>query len=120
MPSALFLADINLPDGTAVACGSHLTKRWLLRNDGPSDWPQDTMVCLRNSHKLTCQLQILLETEYNTTPAGAIGHVSAGSDVEVAVDVIVPMAPGVFSQRYRLAANGYAFGVFLWFTFYVY
>ncbi len=36
--SARFLADLTVPDGTAVAAGEPIDKRWSVQNDGTCDW----------------------------------------------------------------------------------
>lgn len=36
--SARFLADLTIPDGTVVAPGETIDKRWSVQNDGTCDW----------------------------------------------------------------------------------
>ncbi len=36
--SARFLADLTIPDGTVVAAGETIDKRWSVENDGTCDW----------------------------------------------------------------------------------
>ena len=88
-----FVADLTVPDGTAVAASAGFTKSWRLRNCGTTDWSGLTAV----------------RTSGSFGPASfAIPATAPGASVDISVPMSAPAAAGHFRSTYRLqGADGH-------------
>jgi pimeloyl-ACP methyl ester carboxylesterase len=95
---ARFVADVNYPDGTAVAPGQTFEKRWRLQNCGTSSWSGYQAVRISG----------------NYGPASFPVSGAARATVEVAAQITAPTAPGTYRATYRLQGPGGQFGDSFW------
>jgi hypothetical protein len=88
-----FVADVTIPDDTAVQAGSTFTKTWHLRNCGTTDWSHLTAV----------------RTDGTMTPSSfAVPRTAPGGVATVSVSLRAPDSPGRSRTTYRLrAADGH-------------
>lgn len=102
-----FIADVTLPDGTIVAPGSKFTKIWKLGNHGTQDWATGTNLIHVGGDSL---LENPTDGPVIVTPASA-----SGGEVDVAVDLVAPAAPGRYISYFRLCGpRGMRFGQRIW------
>ena len=98
-----FIQDVNFPDGTVVQPGQHLTKRWLVENNGSCDW--DSRYRLRFSGGITMGAA----TEEALYPA------RSGVQPELQVNFTAPDTPGIYRSEWRAYdPTGLAFGDLLY------
>ncbi|MBN2006401.1 MAG: hypothetical protein JXA21_23820 [Anaerolineae bacterium] len=96
---ASYVADVSIPDYTAVEPGQGFVKTWRVRNSGNCDWPGDV------------QLRFI-EGEVMGAPANiAVGTVAPGATADVSVNMVAPTNGGTYKGIWTMAAgDGTAFG----------
>lgn len=105
-PRSAFQADLTLPDGSQVTCGTDVTKRWSLTNVGDEAWPEGSKLMFVGG---------ALHPAARSDALSAVPLAAAGRSVEVWAHVRVPATPGRHTGYYRLAtADGKRFGHRLW------
>jgi len=97
---AHFVADVTVPDGTAMAPGEAFTKTWRLQNVGSCPW---------ENYSLVFDHGVLMggprEVPLDET-------VRPGETVEVSVELFAPQEAGVYQGFWRLRSpSGGTFGV---------
>jgi hypothetical protein len=95
---ATFVRHVNWVDGSVVAPGATITKRWELRNCGGTVWD------LSDGYKAVRLAGGYGPTEFRV-PAAAPGQV-----VEAATDIVVPSSPGTHRATFRLTGPAGNFG----------
>jgi next-to-BRCA1 protein 1 len=96
---ARFVEDLTVPDGTVVAPGVALDKRWSVLNAGSCDWSAG----YRLVRVGTSAIEGLAEL--------ALFPASAGATAEWQVEVRAPSEPGEYLARWRARApDGTLFG----------
>ncbi|KAJ2710707.1 hypothetical protein H4R19_003617, partial [Coemansia spiralis] len=104
---AIFVEDVTIPDGTAVAPGEVFTKIWSVANMGADQWPAGTML-VHISGKPA------IPGNQKTTPI-VVGK--RYEQVGIAVDMVAPCTPGRYVSQWRLMTpDGHYFGAGLWCT----
>ncbi len=94
-----FVADLGLPDGTAVPPGTFFHKTWRVRNTGDCTWPEGTELVHISGDMLPGPSQV---------PVAPTGP---GSEVDIAVNLQAPPRPGKYASFWRLQmAGGHLFG----------
>eukprot|EP01040_Poterioochromonas_malhamensis_P012409 gene12409-13569_t len=100
------LKDVTYPDGTIVQPGTSFRKVWRVRNDGSQAWPVGVSLVfvggdsMGNSH-IKENLPAILPNE----------------EIDVAVSLIAPTGPGMYTAYYRLQSKEQQFfGNRLWAT----
>jgi hypothetical protein len=106
-PMARFVGDITIPDATVVAPSTDFVKIWLVRNDGPCDWPTFgngvRLVTAGGDPMCDANLSIPVES------------ITVGTETHISVTLKSPPAPGRYVSYFRLqAADGVVFGQKLW------
>jgi len=100
---ARFVADVSVPDGTAVLPDQKFVKIWKMRNEGTTNWPEDARLAFVGGDKLS-------SVDHVSVPS-----VSPSEEVDVAVDMTAPSKPGRYIGYWRLAqGDGSRFGQRVW------
>jgi len=103
-----FVQDVTIPDGTAMNPGQQFVKIWKLRNEGEIAWPEGTYLEFVGGDKLAVQKEV-------SVPA-----ITAGNEVDIAVDMSAPTKPGRYVSYWRLCnADGSRFGQRVWIEIFV-
>jgi hypothetical protein len=93
--------DLSIPDDTPMQPGQVFTKRWALRNAGSCTWTADYAVKFLYGERMgapdTAQLSRI---------------VLPGQTVEIAIDMVAPIAPGAYRGNWKLRnARDTLFGI---------
>ena len=97
--AARFLEDLTIPDGTIVAPGAILDKRWSVQNTGTCDWGPDY------------RLGPVESGGFGDSEPIALYPARAGEQAVWQVEVRAPLEPGEHLSRWQaLAPDGTAFG----------
>jgi len=100
---ARFVSDVTIPDGTIVSPGVQFTKIWRMRNEGNSSWPDNTRLIFVSGDRIS------------TVESVTVHNVPITSEIEIAVDMIAPSAPGRYVSYWRLVTpEGNRFGQKVW------
>jgi len=101
---ARFVCDVNLPDGSIVKAGSSFTKIWRLRNESNEvAWPEN------------CQLIFICGDQLSNSSSAYLPCVQPGSEIDIALDLTAPQAPGRYVSYFRLIGpDGQRFGQKIW------
>jgi len=98
-----FVSDVTIPDGTIVPPGAKFTKVWRMRNEGTNPWPENTSLIFVSGDRIS------------TVESVALPHVGPNCEIEIAVDLVAPSAPGRYVSYWRLASpEGTRFGQKIW------
>lgn len=106
-PMARFVGDITIPDATIVAPSTDFVKIWLVRNDGPCDWPTfgDGVRLVTAGGDPMCDMNLSIPVE----------SIKVGNETHISVTLKSPPTPGRYVSYFRLqAADGVVFGQKLW------
>jgi hypothetical protein len=110
---ARFIRDGTFPDGTQVVSGTNFTKTWIVRNDGPSDWPAG-VVLIPNGGDAMCNAEAVPSTD-GSYIAIVNRPVFPCEEIEISVQLTAPDRTGRHVSYFRLKApNGSCFGHRLW------
>lgn len=91
---AEYVSDETIPDGTQVAPGETLDKRWRIRNNGSCDWgPGYALVRVSGPPMGT-------QTESALYPA------RAGAEIELQLTLTAPDEPGQHTTSWRMRDDG--------------
>jgi len=108
-PMARFVGDITIPDATVLDPSTDFVKIWLVRNDGPCDWPtfgQGVRLITAGGDPMSLHWDSL------SIPVESI---KVGEETHISVTLKSPPAPGRYVSYFRLqAADGTVFGQKLW------
>lgn len=85
----IYLEDITIPDGTLVAQGEVLDKRWLVENSGSCNWDD------RFSLRLIAGPSMTDKPEYALFPA------RSGTQAEIRIVFTAPQEPGVHRSAWQ-------------------
>ncbi len=95
---AAFVPDVTIPANTELPGGSYFTKTWRLTNSGTCDW-------------IGYQIIHSGGDLMNASSPQAIPLVTAGTNADIAVDMVAPSSSGVYAGTWRLRApDGTVFG----------
>jgi len=96
---AKFVSE-TVPDGTVFAPGATFTKTWRLRNTGTCTWNTSYAVVFDSGDPLGASASVALG-----------GNVAPGQEVDLAVPMTAPGAPGNYTGYWRMRnASGVIFG----------
>jgi hypothetical protein len=99
--SALFAADVTIPDGTVVAPGSTFVKTWRLQNNGSCTWTTSYSAVFTSGSQLGAPAVVNMPTS-----------VAPGATVDVSVNLTAPSAAGHYRGNWKLRdGSGNIFGV---------
>lgn len=88
--SALFIADVTIPDNTKFEPGVAFTKTWKLKNTGTCTWNERYSLVFANGQQMDGPVSLSLS---ETRPAEML---------DISVDFIAPSNSGIFTAAYRL------------------
>ena len=95
---AEFVEHVTIPINSYLTSGTTFTKIWRVRNTGDCDWVAYELIHV-NGDILSA-----------STPQ-ALPVINAGENVDIAVDMVVPLSPGTYSAVWRLrSSDGTVFG----------
>lgn len=95
----LFVADLTVPDGTIIARGAEVDKRWEVKNSGTCNWDQDYRL------KLISGIEMGLPIEQALYPA------RGGSNLVIRMLLKTPGEPGVYRSAWQaIDPQGEVFG----------
>jgi len=88
--SIKFLADVNYPDGTIVAPGANIEKRWRVKNTGTCDWGSAYRLKLVDGYP----------------SLGAPGEMAlyparAGTQAIISIHFTAPLEPGTYNTYWQ-------------------
>lgn len=106
-PIARFMSDVSIPDATIFEPSTEFVKTWLVRNDGPGDWPSSgagvRLVSVGGDRLCPAGLSLPVES------------LKADTETHISVPLVAPSTPGRYVAYFRLkTADGIAFGQKLW------
>jgi len=99
--SALFVADVTIPDGTTVAPGATFVKTWRLENNGTCTWSTSYSAVFTSGDQLGAPAVVAMPSS-----------VAPGVSVNITVNLTAPTTPGHYRGNWKLRnASGGIFGV---------
>ncbi len=94
-----FVADVTIPDRTAVTSGQAFTKTWRVRNSGNCAWDANSALVFIGGAQLAA------------SAATPLPNVAPGATADLALPMQAPAQPGDYIGTWRMrAANGDLFG----------
>jgi hypothetical protein len=98
---AEFVADVTIPDGTAMDPGEDFTKTWRLQNVGTTTWSTAYSLVHASDDAIEGPASVSLPK-----------NVAPGETVEVSVDLTAPEADGTHTSYWKLSNDrGQLFGI---------
>jgi LysM repeat protein len=99
---AQMVADVNMPDGTAVTAGANFTKTWRLKNVGTCTWTSAYALVFDHGESMGAPASMPLTTT----------SVPPGGTVDLSIPLRAPATAGTYQGDFRLrAADGVVFGI---------
>ena len=96
--SALYVADVTIPDGTKLKNSEAFTKTWRIRNNGQCNWPDDTVLVFVSGTKL------------DSPDTVQVGKVVSGTEKEISVQLKAPEQYGNYTGLWQLKSAQGSFG----------
>ncbi len=94
-----FVADVTVPDGTALALGQTFNKIWRMRNNGTCSWLGGYQLVFVSGEAMAAMTAI------------AVPYTAPGATADLVVAMTAPNTTGTHTGRWRLkAAGGTTFG----------
>ena len=98
---ATFVADVTIPDNTAMAPGTTFVKTWRLRNSGTCSWAVGYAAVFSSGSRMGASIPVPLST-----------IVSPGNTIDISVPMVAPTAPGTYRANWLLRSDtGASFGL---------
>jgi hypothetical protein len=99
---AVYVSDVTVPDGTAVAPGQSMLKTWRIRNTGDATWEAGYHLAFHSGQRMGAPELVSLP---RTRP---------GATADVSVPLTAPAEPGLHRSTWRpLDPEGHFFGDFV-------
>jgi hypothetical protein len=95
---ATYVADVTIPDGTAIASGAAFTKTWRLTNAGTCTWTSAYQLVYRNGDAMGVPVGYAQSLTSGTVPPGGT--------VDISVNLTAPVASGSYKGSWRLREPG--------------
>lgn len=89
IPNLTFLEDLTIPDGTLVAPGAALDKRWQVENSGTCNWDQSYRVKLLNG------------VDMGVIPEQALYPALSGTQATLRMKFTAPEEPGAYQSAWQ-------------------
>lgn len=99
---ARYVSDVTIPDGYAVAPGEAFQKIWEIRNEGEVAWPEGTV------------LQHVSGPTLGPVESVSLRPREPGEIAEVAVEMVAPSEPGLYTSYWQLCVDEQCFGSRIW------
>ncbi len=97
-PDSQYVADVTIPDGTAVHPGESFVKTWKVKNSGACDWGEG------------CELVFVSGEQMGGPESVPLPSVPAGEEADISLDLVAPSEPGPHEGVWRIEQGGEAFG----------
>ncbi len=98
--SALFIADVNIPDGTVIKRGEGFVKTWRIKNTSSCAW--------ESGYQLAFLADDILGAQQSFMP---IPPTAKDTEVDISVPFVAPLQTGAFTSTWKLREpGGKAFG----------
>ena len=94
--AAQFIADVTIPDNTALKPGEIFTKTWRLKNVGTCSWDAGYTVNVDSGPGMTQNTAYLLSKVSSKSPVGP------GDTVDISLDMQASSTPGTYQTFWRL------------------
>ncbi|KAG0100398.1 hypothetical protein BGZ93_001862, partial [Podila epicladia] len=108
--TAMFVKDVNIPDGFVLGAGSQFTKIWEMNNKGPEAWPEGTMLQFVGGDRMFGE-----NDNKMVNPDFKIPLADVGQSARVSADLKAPSVPGRYISYWRLVTpTGERFGHRVW------
>ncbi|KAG0031517.1 hypothetical protein BGZ81_001065 [Podila clonocystis] len=108
--TAMFVKDVNIPDGFVLGASSQFTKIWEMNNKGPGAWPQGTVLQFVGGDRMFGE-----NDDKMKNPDFKITLAEVGESVRVSADLKAPSVPGRYISYWRLVTStGERFGHRIW------
>ena len=93
--------DVSIPDGTILTPGQYFTKTWRLENLGSCTWTENYSLVWFSGSEMGSTQSVNLDTQ-----------VYPGSFIDISVDLIAPLNPGIHQSNWKLKnEEGMLFGI---------
>lgn len=103
-----FVTDLTVPDGTLIARGAQVDKRWQVKNSGTCNWDQ------------RFSLVLIAGTELGMPRKQALNPARSGSDAVIRMILTSPMSPGTYTSAWQaFGPDGEPFGDVIYVQFQV-
>ena len=89
IPNLTFLEDLSIPDGTLVAPGVALDKRWQVENSGTCNWNQNYRV------------KLLRGLNMGAVPEQALYPALSGTEAVIRMKFTAPEEPGAYQSAWQ-------------------
>lgn len=100
--NALFISDVNFPDGSVVKPGEQIVKTWRLQNTGKTTWTKDYAILYLEGALYGKDNQLMFKLPAEVKP---------GEYADLSVPFTAPASPGSYSSYWKLYnASGFVFG----------
>ena len=83
-----YLQDLSIPDGSQVATGSMLDKRWKVRNSGTCNWDDNYQIKLVDGNELGAKEQSLYPAR-------------SGTELTIQIIFTAPNEPGTYQSAWQ-------------------
>ena len=94
-----FAADLSIPDGTVVAPGEQIEKRWQVRNSGTCNWDD------------TYRVGLIAGPALGASPEQALFPARSGTEAKIRMIFTAPADPGTYRSAWQaLDPAGAPFG----------
>ncbi|GAP14220.1 hypothetical protein LARV_01986 [Longilinea arvoryzae] len=94
-----FLTDLTIPDGSDVAAGATMDKRWEVQNSGTCNWTEDY------------SLHLIAGVDLGTQPEQALYPARSGMRAVIRMVFQAPIEPGSYRSAWQAyGPSGEAFG----------
>ena len=94
-----FVDDVTIPDGSKVAPGEQLDKRWLLENSGTCNWNE------------SYSLQLIAGSNMGANPVQKLFPARSGTEFQVRIVFTAPQEKGIYRSAWQaFDPNGNPFG----------
>jgi hypothetical protein len=94
--SAVYVADVTIPDNTQLENGEEFEKTWRVSNNGTEDWPEDTVLAFFDGAQMEAPDSV------------EVGAAEPGDQIEVTVSMKAPADPGRYQGTWRMkTADGF-------------
>ena len=98
--SALFISDVNIPDGTEIKRGEGFVKTWRIKNTSSCTWESGYQLAFLSDEILGAQQSFM-----------PIPPTAKDTEVDISVPFIAPTQTGIFTSTWKLREpGGKAFG----------
>jgi hypothetical protein len=93
-PDSQYVADVTVPDGTAVNPGEGFVKMWKVKNSGTCDWGEGYELVFVSGEQMGGPESVPLPS------------VPAGEEADISVDLVAPSEPGPHKGTWRIRPRG--------------